>query len=785
MYNAFFDFQETPFAARPNLAFFYRSKQHDAAHRSLAFAVQARMGLSSLTGDEGTGKTTVLDCLRDSLEAVQIQCALVRDSRISTNQLFETIASELDLRCQGGSADQVSSALHKFALQQAKKGRAIALLVDQAHQLPTEVLDQILYLTSQHDNKAKLLQTVLAGRPELNYTLDALNLEPLKQHSILNCSLEPFTAQEAQDYIEFRLAQAGMPEQTFFSPGAFASIYDRSRGVPSMINSLCDGLLRAAFSVGSRACTQEILDQVFRAPREERSGQAQMPAAPTEFVPADLSRLTSGSDPDGPAMHFTGQRLIVDIAPRGSLQTGSGHSEHLRRDPAPGPVLPTSDSELSGAEFTAGFSKLMQLVNRNEPALLVPSAACLVETIDFPGMAVRPPASGLQPAGDPKHSCVPVLPFEMPRCDAPSPGIGGDASWQIGNRTMPAIAGVLTVSSEFGVCEPTSLLPLLCSVSPVPPAGAAPVKPRLTIVQSLQPQGPESKLTPVSSRGHSLLQPAWTARDTDPMEVASAPRRRSFSFNRTWLVGAALAALATLGVYTASPLAISAGGSLKHGWQQVHQAVADRAAVALDEDFRSGLDNWTNRGTGHPSWTADKAGFVHPTSLALFRPSLGLVDYQMQFVGTIDKKGLSWAVRAADFNNYYAVALTVLKPGPTPTIGLTRYAVINGKIQDRVTTPLLMSARSDTVYRVRLDVHGDNFAVSIQDQPVDSWSDHKLRLGGIGFFSEPEARSRVAGVQVRGQYDMLGRLCAFLAPPTVASYQASLQASFQERTPAN
>ncbi|MDP8988636.1 MAG: hypothetical protein M3N41_00965, partial [Acidobacteriota bacterium] len=163
-------------------------------------------------------------------------------------------------------------------------------------------------------------------------------------------------------------------------------------------------------------------------------------------------------------------------------------------------------------------------------------------------------------------------------------------------------------------------------------------------------------------------------------------------------------------------------------------------------------------------WTADASAFVRPGALALYRPSLGMVDYQMQFLGTIDQKNLSWVVRAADFNNYYAVRLVVLKPGPLPLIGVTRYAVIHGIPQKRVTTPLLMRAQADTVYRVRLDVQGSQFALSIQDQPVDSWSEPRLGHGAIGFFSEMNAGSRIASLQLRGHYDMLGRLCAFLIP---------------------
>jgi hypothetical protein len=146
-----------------------------------------------------------------------------------------------------------------------------------------------------------------------------------------------------------------------------------------------------------------------------------------------------------------------------------------------------------------------------------------------------------------------------------------------------------------------------------------------------------------------------------------------------------------------------------------------------------------------------------------------MADYQMQFLGTIDKKDLSWVVRAVDFENYYAIRLTVLKAGPLPTIGVTRYAVIHGVPQKRVTTPLLMRAQADSVYRVGLDVLGDRFTLSIQDQLVDSWSEPRLGHGGVGFFSEKGAESSIASLHVRGHSDMLGQLCAFLMPTSISN----------------
>jgi hypothetical protein len=201
----------------------------------------------------------------------------------------------------------------------------------------------------------------------------------------------------------------------------------------------------------------------------------------------------------------------------------------------------------------------------------------------------------------------------------------------------------------------------------------------------------------------------------------------------------------------------------------------DRAAVALDEDFRSGLDDWVSRNDATAEWSFDATGFVQPGPLALYRPSLGLTDYQLQFLGMIDKKALSWVVRAADFQNYYVVKLVVNKPGPLPIIGVTRYAVINGKPDSRVDSIAPVDARSDMLYRVRLDVNGDTFVLVVQGQVIDSWSEPRLQHGGVGFFSARDESSRVRWVQVTHQYDMLGRLCAYLAPYNNTSSNGGFQ----------
>lgn len=208
----------------------------------------------------------------------------------------------------------------------------------------------------------------------------------------------------------------------------------------------------------------------------------------------------------------------------------------------------------------------------------------------------------------------------------------------------------------------------------------------------------------------------------------------------------------------------SIGQAFEDRWKEVKRNISSRAGLELSEDFRNGLDNWESRGDLTTSWSYDQSGFVKPGPLAVYKPSADLGDYTVEFLGQIEKKALSWVVRADDLDNYYAVRLVTLKGGPLPTIGVSRYAVINGKAEKPVEIELPENARMDTLYRVRMDVRGPNYALMVQGRVVASWSDTRLTRGGVGFFSAKGEQSRVRWVVVTHQYDMLGRLCAYLAP---------------------
>lgn len=275
MYNAFFGFEESPFSLSPDPAFLYRSVQHEEALANLIYGVQSRKGFIVLTGEVGTGKTTMLECLRDFLEQQRIEFAFIFNSRITPDQFFEMMAYDLDLRCQRTSKTEVLIALNELLIQQANQGRTSVLIVDEAHNLDWEVLEEIRMLGNLENRRGKLLQIILAGQPELDRKLDAPNLRQLKQRIVLRCLLQPFSEAEAAEYIASRLEKAGMPDQTVFPPEVIGELHVRSQGIPRLINAICDNMLLTAFAMESKVCTLEMLDEVSNDMRLEWPGRRQ------------------------------------------------------------------------------------------------------------------------------------------------------------------------------------------------------------------------------------------------------------------------------------------------------------------------------------------------------------------------------------------------------------------------------------------------------------------------------------------------------------------------------
>jgi len=273
MYNAYFGFVDNPFNMSPDPAFLFRSSQHEEALANLIYGVQSRKGFVVLTGEVGTGKTTMLECLRDFLHAQQIAYASLFNSRLTVQEFFEMIAYDFGLRCTRTSKAEVLFALNEMIIERANVGRTTVLIVDEAHNLDWDVLEEIRLLGNLENRRGKMLQILLAGQPELDRKLEAPEFRQLKQRIALRCVLEPFTVDETLAYIQSRLARAGAKEQTIFCPEILREIHFRTQGIPRVINAVCDNLLLTAFALETKVVTTAIIDEVASDMRLEGPGQ--------------------------------------------------------------------------------------------------------------------------------------------------------------------------------------------------------------------------------------------------------------------------------------------------------------------------------------------------------------------------------------------------------------------------------------------------------------------------------------------------------------------------------
>lgn len=194
----------------------------------------------------------------------------------------------------------------------------------------------------------------------------------------------------------------------------------------------------------------------------------------------------------------------------------------------------------------------------------------------------------------------------------------------------------------------------------------------------------------------------------------------------------------------------------------VQRAAAKRASRELAESFDNGMKAWGVPGWAS-GWSRSSDGYVRPGQLALFQPTLRYADYRMDFFGQIEAKSMSWVVRGKDPENYYAMRVTVVKPGLRPVISMAHYPVVGGKEGHKVEVPLSVMMHNGTPYHISVEVKGSHYTASIEGEQVDSWSDETLLAGGVGFFSEAGARARIYWMKVSKNDDWLGRICNRIA----------------------
>jgi type II secretory pathway predicted ATPase ExeA len=264
MYKKFFGLRENPFNVNPDPRYLFLTPGTQEALANLAYGIRGRKGIILLTGEVGTGKTTLLNMLLDWLHHNRATTAFIFNTRLSTTELFECLMADFGIPCESRRKSEVLIRLNRWLLEQYRAGQTSVLIVDEAQNLSPQVLEEIRFLTNLETSTEKLLQVVLSGQPELEEKLKLPQLRQLRQRITVRCRTSALSLEETRGYIVERLRIAGANSETIYSSEAIESIYHHARGIPRVINVLCEHALINSFADQQRPVTAAHVDGVAR-----------------------------------------------------------------------------------------------------------------------------------------------------------------------------------------------------------------------------------------------------------------------------------------------------------------------------------------------------------------------------------------------------------------------------------------------------------------------------------------------------------------------------------------
>jgi Type II secretory pathway, component ExeA (predicted ATPase) len=247
MYQAYYGFTEMPFNITPDPRFLYLSPTHQEALQHLKYGVAEKKGFIVLVGEVGCGKTTLCRRFLNELDPAHYDTALILNPRVTETQMLKAILTELGETKFGRSQHDLVGQINRVLLERIEKGRDIVLIIDEAQNLKFDVLEQIRLLSNLETDKQKLLQIVLMGQPELKSVLAREELRQLRQRILVHYELHPLSQNDVQHYVQHRLTLAGGTGRPNFTRWALRSIHRISKGIPRVVNNLCDKALLAAF----------------------------------------------------------------------------------------------------------------------------------------------------------------------------------------------------------------------------------------------------------------------------------------------------------------------------------------------------------------------------------------------------------------------------------------------------------------------------------------------------------------------------------------------------------
>ncbi len=265
MYCTHFGLQEKPFNITPNPKFVFMSPSHKEALAHLVYGINTRSGFISLTGEVGTGKTTLIRTILSGLSKNH-KVALIFNPCYSGIELLSAICEELGIFVpENSNIRSYYSTLNNFLIQEQMRVNNVVVIIDEAQNLPTEVLEQLRMISNLETESSKLIQIILVGQPELDSMLNRHDLRQLKQRILVKCTLKAMTLEESSRYIIHRIKISGARQPNIFTQKAIKQIYKHSKGIPRLINVACDHALLLAWTKGVKVVNLDIAKEVINA----------------------------------------------------------------------------------------------------------------------------------------------------------------------------------------------------------------------------------------------------------------------------------------------------------------------------------------------------------------------------------------------------------------------------------------------------------------------------------------------------------------------------------------
>lgn len=261
MYTSFFGFTEKPFNITPDPRFLFLTEAHVEALASLYYGIREKKGFVCITGEVGTGKTTIIYRLIDSLRD-KVRSAFIFNTSTTFDQLLKNILLELRIPIDDENQYLLIDRLNNYLLERMIVGEVVTIFIDEAQNLPAQTLEELRMLSNMETRREKLLQIVLVGQPELEAKINSEELRQLRQRIVVRRRIRPLSQQESREYIAHRLRLVGGSSR-IFTPEAISLVCQYSQGIPRTINVLCDNALFASFGAGRKKVADDMIREVL------------------------------------------------------------------------------------------------------------------------------------------------------------------------------------------------------------------------------------------------------------------------------------------------------------------------------------------------------------------------------------------------------------------------------------------------------------------------------------------------------------------------------------------